>query len=332
MKKILVIFTVLCMMISCVGCKNTNKMDEELNEVIPSSPVIQNDPAEDNEKLQPTLEEKIFADGCYGNVQVEKTEDGYVFCYDPEDLSEWTVYQIERDELTEYAEPSDTNYSDLMIGLGEDGIIVAGKAQGERRSYQEKSKYAYPDSEFDAYTFTEFKIEKVFYGNIEEKVIQIRERYGPVIEKDRVYVQYPVIHKTRLVNDETVLMFLKKNKDTDWYTPVYVQYPLGSDYADYSEEKLTELLDYYRGKEQAYKYRKIPLRWPKSEQSNEEIVEWLSENIVVQLAAKHHIIVWPHGHVNEPKHTLPSGARKGYNAQSDQFHWEWRKQTTDGQS
>lgn len=345
MKKSIALMLVVCLLFPCVSCKTDRYEDEELNKVIPSSPVIQNDPTEDSEKLQPTLEEKIFADGCYGNVQVEKTENGIVFRYNSEDVSEWKVDKIEKDETTEYLDPSSINYSRLMKRLGEDGVIVAGKAQGKRRSYQEKPKYQYPDSEFDAYTFTEFKIEKVFYGNIEEKVIQIRERYGPVIEKDRVYLQYPVVHMTQLIDGETVLMFLKKKKNDDWYTSVYTQYPLGPDYADYSEEKLTELLDYYRGKDHVYRYGKDPLpvgmteqngetvvvatpftsRWPKSEQSNEEIVEWLSENIVVQLAAKHHIIVWPKGHVNEPKHTLPREAREAYRAQSDQDNRYWKK-------
>ena len=358
MKKVFVLFTVLCMVISCVGCKAANDTDGELNDVLASSSPLDDqkesveeevktpDEAEEIlQQLQTTLEDKILKDGCYGNVQVEKTENGTVFRYNSKDVSEWKINRLKMSETAEYLDPSSINYSGLMKRLGEDGVIVVGKAQGERRSYQEKTKYEYSNHEFDAYTITEFKVEKVIYGSVEAKTIQIREEYGPVIEKDCVYLQYPVVHMTQLIDGETVLMFLKKKKNADWYTSVYTQYPLGPDYADYSEEKLTELLDYYRGKDHVYRYGKDPFpvgmteqngetvvvatpftrRWPKSEQSNEEIVEWLSENIVVQLAAKHHIIVWPDGHVNEPKHTLPREAQEAYRAQSDQDNWHWKK-------
>ncbi len=248
-------------------------------------------------------------------------DDEKVIRFPDQDYSQWKSFNdcMSGDRMV------DIKYSDLMQFIGEDGLIVAARAHGDR--------IGHPNSR---YTWTKVKIEKVFYGTAPSNEIRVQEDYSPVMENGKNYIIYTSDY-SRLKDDELVLLFLSNlGPEIEGYRVVYYQIPLQEGYQNYSEEYLTELLDFYRGNSQVYKQKKQENKepeltvegneynliisdmgdsWPKKNLSNKEMLEELSDNILVQVAANHKVCLWPSGH-----------AKFQYIKSNDpakNFYWRW---------
>ena len=260
----------------------------------------------------------------------EITEQGKVVSFDPQDVSQWKQVDVYAD--AEKREMSDFTFPFIMNRIEENGgFIVSGRACGKRIGVDPRAHEMTVYEDPSAYTLTEFEIEKVFYGEPTSKSIVVREGYCPVVTHNVYQIEYTSDY-SGLKNDQTVLLFLIPD-GKGHYKPTYYQFPLQEDYAEYSEDYLTEMLDYYRGKESVYKYNEKPLyagqvelengesavvatgfstRWPKSDLTNQEMLEKFSDNILIQVAARYKIKLWPTGHIKYESTDQPQETMKGY--------------------
>lgn len=191
-------------------------------------------------------------------------------------------------------------YPDFMRHIGEDGLIVAARAYGERIGYI-----------WSKYTWTKVRIEKVFYGTTPSNEIRVQEGYTPVMEYGKRYIVY-ASNCSRLRDDRLILLFLRKSTSKKDYYMAYYHFPLQEGYQDYSEEYLTELLDFYRGDRKKYRVGYQATYWPKKDLSNEEMLEELSDNILVQVAANHKVCLRPVGHIKYQQSDYYQSIRMGY--------------------
>ncbi len=207
-------------------------------------------------------------------------DDEKVIRFPDQDFSPWESFYVDNTDAMII-----DKYPDLMRQIGEDGLIVAARAYGERIGHI-----------WSKYTTTKMRIEKVFYGKAPSKKIQVQEGYTPVMDYGKRYIVY-TSHGSRLRDNQLVLLFLCKSESKETYHIAYYHFPLQKGYQDYSEEYLTELLDYYRGDRNQYRQGYQATYWPKKDLSNEEMLEELSDNILVQVAANHKVCLWPVGHI-----------------------------------
>lgn len=201
----------------------------------------------------------------------------------------------------------------IMADIGENGLILSGQAVGNRISYKNKNgKYR---------SLMQFKVDHVFYGDMQAgETITVAD--VPILlldENDKPYYISP--NHRILQNGEYVLLLLSSEKeDNGAYKLAYPYLTVGKDCADWSEESLTQLLDYYRGDPSTYKelgeyteiqeaydengnlYYKEKHRdayvWPKKDLSNEAMIEELKDNLLIRLASEYKIKIWPELHIN----------------------------------
>lgn len=215
----------------------------------------------------------------------------------------------------DYLEPPKT-YSELMSKLETfNGIIVSGYAFGTRKGYH--NEIMQPKTE------TSFRVEQVYFGEVDLKTITILEKYCPLSDAKDATIEYEGPQYSILKNDQKVLMFLRPASKAGVYFPTYYEIPLPDDYQNYDETAQKELLDFYRGNEAVYQeqYRNITPRvekevielpggaveeryvliespcWPKQDISDEALLEEMSDHILVRLATDYKIKIWPEKHI-----------------------------------
>lgn len=230
--------------------------------------------------------------------------------------------------------PPARTYSELTQELDYDnGIIVAGYAHGLRKRFPEKIMFYR--------TETTFRVEQVYYGTLTQTEITIIEPYYPVMKGERLCIQCSGYEYSMLKNHQKVLMFLCPTNQEGVYFPVYYELPLPEDYQDYDETAQKELLDFYRGKKEAYpeelrhntqriekeiiefpdgtvqeQYYMVgsagPV-WPERNISDEALLEEMRDHILIRLATDFKIKLWPKNHLRfSSKQDRPSdeGIRK----------------------
>lgn len=166
-----------------------------------------------------------------------------------ENDSQSTVYFYDQDfsglslrEPTTYIScygDSPSTYSELMNKLtARNGLIVSGYAYGLRKGY--KSEGRVPK------TLTQFKVEKVCFGELEQDSIIISESYYPVSENGEEYIEYDNADTMLKDNRKTLLFLIPSTADGVYWT-CYGELPLPDDYQDLTDADRKELFDYYRG-------------------------------------------------------------------------------------
>ena len=210
--------------------------------------------------------------------------------------------------------PSPTCYSELMKELAdENGLIVSGYAYGLRKSY--KSDGHIP------LTRTNFKVEKVYFGNLEQDTIIVSENYYPVSKNGEEYIEYDNA-KTMLKDHRNALLFLIPSHTAGVYWTCYGELPLPDDYQNFTDTDRKELFDFYRGDRSLFNVDLVgPLEdntetihnpdgsmyyvehegfdrfWPECDLSDDALLEELNENVLLQMAAKYNIKIWPYYHI-----------------------------------
>jgi len=214
-------------------------------------------------------------------------------------------------------EKSEATYSGLMERIGEDGLIVAGYATDVRESHQ--------PSNYFPFTVTNFMVTDVFFGTANTSLIKIKEPYALREMDGKLEITYSTKNLDWLENGEQVLLFLSKYKDGS-YVKQFTPIPLSEDYRDYNEENKTSMFNFFRGVKSEYlnqeptnEPQKLPSRvtengsieyyfdpsayeptfvWPQRNISDEELLEELSENVILRTATEYEIVIWPYGHKN----------------------------------
>ena len=246
---------------------------------------------------------------------VEQIGEDRVTRYEDQDLSKLPHFK----DTMSVRLPVSTTYEDLMKWVGEDGLIVAGYATGIREGHRN-----------GAYTLTDFKIQKAYFGNSSTDLLKVQESFVAISEEGRNYIYYSDDELTCLKNDQMVLLCLAETETTGIYWPVYYEIPLPADYQSYDEAYLSDFLDFYRGKHLAYQYSSPHAEtvyqtnpdgtvqvidkmysvnyWPEREISNEALIEEMSEHILVRLVTEYQIKIWPYGHKEYAANGLPENA------------------------
>jgi len=234
--------------------------------------------------------------------QIDHEDEKYVYFAD-QTFSDWNFYQ----DNTAECPPLPQTYAEIITSLGENGIIIAGRAEGLRKAKKDLFQ-----------TATTVRIEKVLYGQTSAKTVEITERYYPYEQDGIPSVSYYGEWYTMLKNDELVLLFLCRNQENERYYNAYFALPLPEDYLSYDDAYLTELLDYYRndktkmrvvpqetsGKTEIqyedgtvttqYSYG-IPLE--QFDESNEETLKRMNDHVLIQTATQLKIKIWPQNHI-----------------------------------
>lgn len=242
------------------------------------------------------------------DVQIVETESEIDVFFEDQNL---TNMRFQEQEKVDCPAPA-TTYEQLIKELQScDGVIVSGYAHGTRkRQTTESGLYL---------TETAFQVEQVYYGTIIQKDITITEPYAPIIEAETPYFQYIGPQYSMLKDNQKVLMILSPGSREGLYYPIYYELPLPQDYQNFDDTAKKELLDYYRGKDELYKVISTPFekkeiqlpngaietqyfggadfRWPKQDLSDEEMLNQMSDHILVRLAFEYDIKIWPENHI-----------------------------------
>lgn len=242
---------------------------------------------------------------------VENDREATVTFYD-QDLSALPL-RMPTNYTAEYA-PSPSCYSELMKELAdENGLIVSGYAYGLRTGYKEDG--------LNPHTKTTFKVEKVYFGHLEQDIITVLENYYPVSENGEEYIEYDNA-KTMLKDNRKSLLFLVPANTAGLYCPCYGELPLPEDYQVLADAERKELFDFYRGDRSLFnvdlvgpledytetvhnpdgsvnyvEYEGFDRFWPEREISEEALLEELNENVLLQMVAKYNIKIWPYYHI-----------------------------------
>ncbi|MBQ6823819.1 MAG: hypothetical protein IJP27_04135 [Clostridia bacterium] len=232
------------------------------------------------------------------------------------DLEQVSVHRDSGSDILCRYPKSDPRYSVIMQKIEKDGLIAAGYAVGERKGSSDPSQ---------VYTDTTVRLEKVFYGTEKKTEITVREQYTVYEYQGRLCFTEYSSPDEKLVNDRLVLLFLYKD-DKGLYRQACEAFPLTEDYADYDEkEYIGSLCAFYRGDRSVYmnggerwfvestvkyyhddgKVYEEPITyeyggnvWPECNLSDAEVLAALNENVLVQTAVNHKVVLWPYGHKN----------------------------------
>ncbi len=223
---------------------------------------------------------------------------------------------MEQKELAKFPVSSDApmsllpfpdTYEKLLDRIGEDGRIVAGRATGSRTS--------------TPLIWTNFAVEKVYWGDSLPAEITVRENYGVYYdENNEPYILTLGYEYCPLINDQPTLLFIYPDPDDpksgNFWTSL-IPIPLPEDHQDYNETYLTEFLNFFRGDRSVYKYPQLSEKpliidgtagtqklggtyWPTYTDSNKALLAKMDDHPLVQLAVNLKIKLWPYGHINFP--------------------------------
>ncbi|MBQ7034110.1 MAG: hypothetical protein IJN34_00050, partial [Clostridia bacterium] len=147
------------MMISLLSCSSLPEKEEQavadtFVQSEPEKPI--NGPDDLRAGEQPDFEGAVL----------DWIDDEKVIRFPDQDFSQWESFY----DTGNTDQMIINKYPDLMRHIGEDGLIVAARAYGERIGHI-----------WSKYTTTKMRIEKVFYGKALSKEIQVREGYTPVM-------------------------------------------------------------------------------------------------------------------------------------------------------
>lgn len=283
MKVTVLLFIVLTLLGLC-GCQ-ANKPQAE------GSPDVLTAPNFPNEKEQ----EGVIMDA------VQAVGGTAVPAYDPKDYADLPT-RTNTTAILSDTTPKTT--AQLQEQLGTSGLIVSGYATGNRISYDEDGAF---------YTKAQFIIDRVFLGSVSPgTTITVSEGYVVRENKKETFIYAYDPEHSYLQNDEYVLLIAKPSKlAPGCYTPIHNPLPIATDCAEWSEEYLDRLLDYFRGDpstyvrpqdevytENGYLIKEEAPDWPRREISNEEMIAELQDNLLIYLATELRIKIWPTEHIN----------------------------------
>ncbi|MBQ8894890.1 MAG: hypothetical protein IJ043_10860 [Clostridia bacterium] len=129
----------------------------------------------------------------------EKRGDELITCYDPEKYYDLPVRQFDNGVAAFHLE-TDYSYSELIDELGETGIVATGSATGIREGHL---------SEANAYTITEFTVDKLYYGEENAAVIRVQECYALASQSGRTFYRCVIGTCKPMRNDSPMLLLLK---------------------------------------------------------------------------------------------------------------------------
>ncbi|MBQ6823034.1 MAG: hypothetical protein IJP27_00130 [Clostridia bacterium] len=338
MKRITVFILVLMLLFSMVGCRR-EKEEEAFNEVY--SPQSNPETNETESSIETPATEQVPEDVPDQPEDIpEQPEDVPEQPEDvpeqPEDVPEqpevkivpdrdYTGWEQRKSVDKNISQNSDvyfapTTFSEILRHINGNASVLIGHAVGERTCFYKED---------DWYSHTRFKIDKVLEGDITDSEITILEGFYPYETEKERYLLYDSVSPI-LRNDQPTLVIAYKMHSEKYgkniYNLWYGQMPLPKDYNDYSEEYLTELLDYYRNKpgtstksagktgaeevtledgQEAIIYYGPPKK--ELNYSNEEMLELMKEQVLVQLAVRYKVKIWPKYHVKFDKNIVLVG-------------------------
>ncbi len=250
----------------------------------------------------------------------DSTEDSSQTAPEPEKTT--LRYEAEDLEGVPLSETTDTGMRSIFPAtlsamkeeLGETGSIIAGRAFGTRESPAPNN-----------FTLTSFSVEKVYWGKDVPSEITVIERYALRYDEDNNPYLFTYGYECdQLENDQPTLLFIQPSDlSPTTYRIHYVPFPLPADHQSYTDEYLTEFLDYFRGDRSAYQYPEPTTSeaiiggdhltveyggtyWPEQDISDEELLQQLGDHLIVRLAAELKIKLWPYVHREYGANNLPT--------------------------
>jgi len=301
MKKILKSSILFLLMILLCSCQRTEQLDFSL---------LSNDPHSGEEVT-------VKADTEIEYLSIKQSTQGVLTRYKNVDPLKLPTYSVE--DTADYVSPPETFDEALRRVDYNNGVVVSGYASGIRQS-----------NTTTLTTYTDFVVEKVYFGTLDTSNIQVQEPYALFSDENgQSYIRYREPMYSCLANDQKVFLFLALSDNGVSFYPIIYEIPLPADYMDYNEEYLTEFFDFYRGNRNTYKFPEpIPPEkqiqtlpdgtqqityitkggnyWPTRELSNDVLAQELKKNnMLIRIVTEYNIRVWPIGHKNDFSEKLP---------------------------
>ena len=289
------------LMILLCSCQRTEQLDFSL---------LSDDPHSGEEVT-------VKADTEIEYLSIKQSPKGVLAQYKNVDPLKLPTYSAE--DISDYKSPPETFDEALRRVECDNGAVVSGYASGIRQS-----------NTTTLTTYTDFVVEKVYFGTLGTSNIQVQEPYALFSDENgQSYIRERGPQYTRLANDQKVFLFLILSDDDVSYFPITYEIPLPADYMNYNEEYLTEFFDFYRGNRSVYQYPEpTPYEkqtvilpdgtpqityvgyggnyWPTRELSNDVLAQELKENnMMIRIITEYNIKIWPHGHIEYHANNLP---------------------------
>ena len=299
-------------LVSFCGCDQPTTEEFEVSNSMPS---ISQKPSQEETLSENTL---VFE-------SVENDSRSTIYFYD-QDISHLS-FRAPTTYVSDRADPPST-YSEIMKMLHQDnGIIVAGYAYGLREGYLADGRVPK--------TLTQFKVEKVYFGNLNQDTIVISEDYYLVSNEKEEYIEREFTYTLLKDNRKTLLFLVPANRPNE-YWPIYYETPLPDDYQEFTDADRKELFDYYRGDlsvfnmelaqpKEAYtetvnnpdgsisiiQFDAFDNFWPVRDVSDEVIIAENEESILMRMIVDYNIKIWPRHHIRYSAGELkgPNGAK-----------------------
>ncbi len=308
MKRMILLIMAITSVLSLSGCARKGEVVQEevgtfLNEF--QEPVEEFETEEILETDEPSEPKKPV-------VKLERLDEATIpqekkaifdLCAKSEDLIYYTTdaaKKLEYRPISQMANkgPSSRKYSDYFA-TDKKRLAVIGTADNIRASSDES-------------TYVPISLNEVFAGEIEKKEFLISRAFYMKSDENGDYftgLTTDITLDALLLPEEQRLYILEESKsEVDLYWCCITPIVLPEDYRDFDEEYVSELLDYYRGKQYKKEENKGPTKtesgaliyhfsWNPYEKyenyTDEQMLELLEDHLLVQLALRYKIKILP---------------------------------------
>ncbi|MBQ3083879.1 MAG: hypothetical protein IJC46_00305 [Clostridia bacterium] len=320
MKRSILWLFICVLILGLCGC-NSIEQDEGVNQVLtppkePPADTVTIQVGGNQYPMQKLTEEQLSF------IKIESSKNSGSITFNPEVLTNLRWAENSYAYVVAYpTEPAP--FSEYFKSLGSDGLIVAGYATGLRESRRTRPLYKQENTngfmpEYE-YTATQLHITDVYYGTPHSDTVFVKEGYSLEVDKENraIYYVRGDSHDWVLKNGEQMLFLLRWDPKAKLYTKVHQNIPLMPDYRNYTEAYLSSVLDFYRGKLSEYSYlskaddailkaadphriqKTAPsIFWPERKISDEDLMKEMNDHIIITLATRYRIAIWPYGHRN----------------------------------